>query len=302
MPAVKRILLATDLSPASVPAAEFAQRLASTVQGEVLLFHAVPWIPVPMEGAFEPQTYDRLMRESREEAVTALDRLGETVRVTGVSVAVRVSDGPAGSRIIEAVTEWRADVVVVGTHGRTGLNRILVGSVAEQVLQLAPCPVITVRPLPRSWAPDRRPLTRVIYPTDFSPAARRAWPWARAVAEAAGADIDLLHVMLEPVPDRHVDPAFVARAAEAIRRDAQKAVDEFLAGCGFPRERITVDLTTGVEADQIARRAEARRADLIVMGTHGRTGVLRLALGSVARRVLHTAPCAVLTVSPHVAD
>jgi nucleotide-binding universal stress UspA family protein len=301
LPAVKRILLATDLSPASVPAAEFVQRLAPAVQGEVLLFHAVPWIPVPMEGAFEPQTYDRLLRESRDEAVGALDRLGATIKAPAVPVAVRVVDGPPGSRIVEAAADWKADVVVVGTHGRTGLNRVLVGSVAEQVLQLAPCPVITVRPLPRVWAPGR-PLARLVYPTDFSPPARRAWPWARAVAEASGAEIDLVHVMMEPVPDRHVDPAFVARAAEAIRRDAQKAVDQFLAGCGFPRERITVELTTGVEADQIARRAEARQADLIVMGTHGRTGVLRLALGSVTRRLLHAAPCAVLTVSPHVAE
>jgi len=139
-----------------------------------------------------------------------------------------------------------------------------------------------------------------MFPTAFSDAARRAWPWARALAEATGAEVDLLHVLLEAAPDKHLDPAFLARVAAAIREDAQKSADRFLADCGLPRDRIHLLLVHGVETDQIVHWAQARSADLIVMGTHGRTGLLRLTLGSVARRVLHTAPCPVLTVGPQV--
>jgi nucleotide-binding universal stress UspA family protein len=158
---------------------------------------------------------------------------------------------------------------------------------------------VTVRPLPALPAPDAA-IRRIVYPTDFSPAARRAWSWARALAERTGADVDLVHVVLDVVPDRHVDPAFLARAAAAIRAEAEKSAEAFVAGCGLPAGRLSVHLVHGVEAEQIAHWAQARAADVIVMGTHGRTGVLRLALGSVARRVLHTAPCPVLTVGPEV--
>ena len=296
MTALKRILCGTDLSPASGPAWEFAQRLALATRAELLLLHVVPVIPVSMEGGFDPRTYQRLMKDGRMEAVAACDRLVASVVDRSLRVAVRTEDGPAAARILAVADSEGADLVVLGTHGRTGLSRLLVGSVAEHVVQLASCPVVTVRPLPGLAGSSGRPLARIMYPTDFSPASRKAWPWVKALAEVTGADVDLLHVLLEVVPDRHVDPAFLARAAEAIREDAQKSGDQFLAICGFPRDRIHVHLAHGVEADQIAHLAQARGADLIVMGTHGRTGLLRLALGSVTRRVLHAAPCPVLTV------
>jgi nucleotide-binding universal stress UspA family protein len=302
MTTLRRILCATDLSSASGPAWGFAQRLALATKADLLLLNVVPWLPVPLEGAFDPQTYQRLTDEGREEALTELDRLAHGDVDPSLRIVVRVEDGPAASRILAIAELEGADVVVLGTHGRTGLNRLFVGSVAEQVVQLAKCPVVTVRPLPEPEGRPARPLARLLYPTDFSPASRRAWPWARAIAEASGADVELVHVMIEVVPDRHMDPAMLARAAAAIREDAQRSADEFVADCGLPRERVAVHLAHGVEAEQVVHRAQARGADLIVMGTHGRTGLVRLALGSVTRRVLHTAPCAVLTVGPHVAE
>ena len=294
------ILCATDLSPASMPAWAFTQRLARATRARLGLVHVVPWIPVPLEGAFDAATYQRLIDEDRTAAREALDRLVRDAAGGAEGVSVHVEDGPPAARIVEVAERERADLVVVGTHGRTGLNRLLVGSVAEQVLQLAKTPVVTARPLPASPELPTPGLSRILYPTDFSPAARRAWPWARTLAEATGASVDVLHVMLDVVPDRHVDPAFLVQAEKAIREDAQRSADQFLAGCGLASDRVSAHLVHGVEAEQITHWAAARGADLIVMGTHGRTGVLRLALGSVARRVLHAAPCPVLTVGPEV--
>lgn len=302
MTGLRRILCATDFSAASSPAWEFAQRLALATKAELLLVHVVPWIRVPVEGAFDPRTYQRLIEEGRAEAVAACDRLVGSAIDRGLRVAVRIEDGPVVARILAVADGEGADVVVLGTHGRTGLNRILVGSVADQVVQLATHPVITVRPLPASGGSPRRPIARILYPTDFSLASRKAWSWVKALAEATGADVDLLHVLFEVVPDRHLDPALLAQAAGAIREDAQKSVEQFVETCGLPRARMHVHLGHGVEADQIVHRAQVSSADLIAMGTHGRTGLLRLALGSVTRQVLHTAACPVLTVGPHVPD
>ena len=112
-----------------------------------------------------------------------------------------------------------------------------------------------------------------------------------AVVRASPIPVLTVHGTAKPIKEA---------SAEAIREDAQKSADQFLAICGFPRDRIHVHLAHGVEADQIAHLAQARGADLIVMGTHGRTGLLRLALGSVTRRVLHAAPRPVLTVGPGI--
>jgi len=298
---LKRILCATDLSTASSPAWEFAQRLAAATKADLLLVHVVPPIPLPLEeGGFDPGTYERLVEEGRTQALSACDQLAGSAKTRGLKVTVHVDEGAAGPRILDTAERESADLVVLGTHGRTGLNRLLAGSVAEPVVQLSGRPVITVRPLPTAASLPDRPVGRILYATDFSPASRRAWPWAQALAERTGAEVDVVHVLLEVVPDRHLDPTFLAQAAERIRRDAQESVESFLESCGLPRDRVRVHFAHGVEADAIAHWAASAGADLIVMGTHGRTGLVRLALGSVARRVLHTAPCPVLTVGPHV--
>jgi nucleotide-binding universal stress UspA family protein len=295
MTTVRRLLCATDLSPASGPAWAFARRLARATGAELTLVHVLPLVPIPLEAGFDAATYQRLAEGDRQAAERQLDELAASA--PGLRVATRLVDGSPAQRILEVAAEWGADLAVVGTHGRAGLNRLLLGSVAEQVVQLARCPVVTVRsatPAPASEDPIRR----IVYPTDFSLAARHAWPWARALAEATGASVDLVHVLFDVVADRHVDPAFLARAAAAIRAEAQGSADRFVAGCGLPPARVSVHLLHGVETEQIVHWAQSRAADLIVMGTHGRTGILRLALGSVARRVLHAAPCPVMTVGP----
>jgi nucleotide-binding universal stress UspA family protein len=299
MPTLTRLLCATDLSPASGPAVEFAQRLAAVTRAELLLLNVVPPMPVPLEGGFDPGTYERLLEEQQAYARTGLEQLAERARQRGLGVTMHLEEGLPAPRILEAAERERADLVVVGTHGRTGLNRLLVGSVAEHVVQVSTRPVITVRPQLAGAAGPERPFGRILYPTDFSPAARRAWPWVRVLAERTDAQVEVLHVLLEVVPDHHLDPAFLAQAAARIRQDAEESMERFLADSGLPRARVRTQLGQGVEADAIVRAASAG-AELIVMGTHGRTGFLQLALGSVTRRVLHDAPCPVLTVGPKV--
>ena len=111
---------------------------------------------------------------------------------SGLTVRIRLEEGSPAERILEVATQEPADLLVVGTHGRAGLQRAMLGSIADRLVRQATCPVLTVRPMPeRQLAGEIR---RICYATDFSPTARAAWPWVVAIASAAGAEVDLVHV------------------------------------------------------------------------------------------------------------
>jgi nucleotide-binding universal stress UspA family protein len=214
----------------------------------------------------------------------------------------RVVEGSAAQRILDVAREERSDLIVVGTRGRTGVEGILLGSVADRVVRAASRPVVTVRPQPAAGRPAG--IARILYATDFSPTARAAWPWVLTLAEPTGAAIDLLHVTAQAVPDRHLPPDVLGRMARLLEEQGQTEAERFLQESErlrpgrLPRERVQVLIRTGVAGDQIAHWAQARGADLVVMGTHGWSGLLRWMLGSVAHHVIQVAPCPVLTVGP----
>ena len=216
---------------------------------------------------------------------------------SGLKVRIRLEEGgPPASRILEVATQEAADLLVVGTHSRTGLARAMLGSIADRIVRQAACPVLTVRPIPER-AP-RREIRRICYATDFSPTARAAWPWVVAIASAAGAEVDLVHVTFEPVADRHLPAETIGRMAQFLQEQGRIEVERFLERSTLPRERIHVHLSPGVAGEQIVHQAQERAADLIVMGTHGWSGIVRWMLGSVAHYVIQTAPCPVLTIAP----
>jgi nucleotide-binding universal stress UspA family protein len=297
MTTIKRILHATDFSPASEPAWTEARRLGRLFDAEIVVVHAIaPPILLPAEGYFPPQLYDELVESARRGAQEGFDRLLASAPGAGLKTRTRLVEGPPAQRILEVVTEVAADLLVVGTHGRTGLERVMVGSVADRLLRQASCPVLTVR---SALTPDPgTTLRRLCYATDFSPTARAAWPFAVAIATAASAVIDLVHVTFAPVPDRHLSPETIGRMAQLLHEQGRADVERFLAGTTFPRERVRMHLTHGVTGEQIVHRAREHGSDLIVMGTHGRSGAVRWMLGSVAQQVIQTAPCPVLTVAP----
>jgi nucleotide-binding universal stress UspA family protein len=140
---------------------------------------------------------------------------------------------------------------------------------------------------------------RLLHPTDFSPASRSAFERAVATAKADRGQLTLVHVISPVIPlagEGYVSPAVYDQMAEASRQWAQKKMDGLLARARKAGVKATGLLLEGVAHEAIVKAARARKADLIVMGTHGRTGVARFFLGSVAARVAATAPCPVLTV------
>lgn len=297
MTAIHRIVYATDLSSVSEPAWGEARRLGRLFGAEIVLLHVVPPpFILPAEGYFPPHLYEELVQNARRAAKDGFDRLLGTVAGSGLKVRIRMEEGPPAPRILEVMTEEAADLLVVGTHGRTGLQLALVGSVADRLVRQAKCPVLTVRPTPGSAL--RPEIRRICYATDFSPTARAAWPWVVAIASAAGAEVDLVRVTFEPVVDPHMSAETIGRMAKLLDEQGRIEVERFLEGSTLPRERVHVRLPRGVPGEQIVRRAQEHAADLIVMGTHGWSGLVRWMLGSVALHVIQTAPCPVLTIAP----
>jgi nucleotide-binding universal stress UspA family protein len=180
-------------------------------------------------------------------------------------------------------------LIVIGTHGRTGLSRVLMGSVAELVVRHAPCPVLTIRP-----ANEPTPYRHVLCPVDLSRPAREAMNLAADLVKPGGAGITLLHVLELPtsyagelpVPELHRD--LDARSALLLDR----WTDELKAKVNVP---VTLLNRIGRPGAQILAALEQDRTiELVVMGSHGHTGIERMLLGSVAEKVVRHARCPVL--------
>lgn len=139
----------------------------------------------------------------------------------------------------------------------------------------------------------------IVHPTDFSPASRAAFARAVALARDEGAELLVVHVLASVTPllgDGYMSPKTYEDLFRSIRAQAQKQLDKLLARAKAARVRARGLLLEGTAADAIVRAARTKHVQVIVMGTHGRTGLARLLMGSVAERVVGTAPCPVLTV------
>jgi nucleotide-binding universal stress UspA family protein len=173
MAAIRRILYATDFSPASGPAFMRALDLARANRAQLTALHVMaPPILYTPDGYALPETYDRLLADTRAAARKQLDRLVTRAKAAKVRARGLLLEGVAHDRIVRTARSSHADLVVIGTHGRTGLARLFLGSVASRVIATATCPVLSVR------AGTRR--------TASTAAARRARPTRRRAGRRRG--------------------------------------------------------------------------------------------------------------------
>lgn len=297
---IERILLATDFSACAARAQDYARFIALAASARLDILHVLEFQP-----GMDPEYHvnSLYLEELRKDAARQLERFAGEARGLGLRVAQREVLGIPSIRINEAAQETGADLVVLGTHGRTGLEHILLGSTAERVVRGASCPVLTVR-VP--YEPGRKPamgesggqpvsVKSLLVPVDFSDCSLDAWEYALQVAKLFKAKATLLHV-LEPV-SYGLD--FTLSHAQDERRMRER-LDTRLADMvgllekeGLAGQRI---LRGGVPADAILESAGREGCDLIVMGTHGRRGVSHFMSGSVAEAVLRRAVCPVLSV------
>ncbi len=280
---LQTILHPTDGSASAARALEVAVRLAAAHRASLLVLHA-----------------ELLHGESPREASAALDECVATAR--GLLRSLAGNESPqvhgiqtralfAHDAVLEAATARHADLVVMGTHGRSGLSRLLLGSSAERVLRHAPCPVLTVRA--RSAVPADAVFRKLLVPADFSDCSRRGLDAAVELATPESSTIHVVHVV-EPVPPMYYAGNVTSRFE--LDGDLRTRVDERLrAWAGDPRGAQYV-VTEGQPAVEISRLADDRKVDLIVMSTKGATGGEWLLVGSVTERVCRLANVPVLTI------
>lgn len=290
------IVAATDLSETAAAALQWAKEIAVDHQASLHLLHAsnlAGWATdyLEIDARIPTQIQDATRRSL--EAIAAQHRQG------GLKVSCEVALGEPCDVILSIAASRRADLIVVGTRGQRGLDYLLLGSTAQRVVQRATCPVLTVHP---QDAEKERPIRRILAATDFSVEAESALLASLALSSGAPADtqVILLHAYLVPYDLMGADGFVSAAAGLEQWQTAQADVEQRLESCSQQlRESGVAVETLGLEGyppEVVIDKARENAVDLIAMGTHGRTGLTHVLLGSTAERVIHRAPCPVLTV------
>lgn len=281
-----RLLVPIDFSAPSDAALDHARLFARAWGGALHLLHVTGDRTPPPAGG-DPHDEPAALRQIR-------DRLTDEDRQQRLTIRVVERAAPAEGILGYARTAG-TDLIVMGTHGRSGVAHLLLGSVAETVVRGAPCPVLTVRHAPRGAAP----FARILVPTDFSAPSDAALDLARIFQLRFGASIHLLHVLEdEQIAGPFGAEVFVTESpdARAARlRDARERLSHRISAVDQESRRVTSEILFGPTAGTIVHYAADTGFDLIVMGTHGRTGLAHLLMGSVAERVIRGAACPVMT-------
>lgn len=281
---ISRILVPTDFSAQADAALAYARLFGKTFNASLHLLHVTPDLPPPHAAANLPDGRLPALKELR-------DRVPRDPWCRYATVRLAEGTDPA-SHITHYAKDASIALIVMGTHGRGGVARLVMGSVAEKVVRTAPCPVLTVHGAAGSSVGFRR----ILVPTDFSAASRAALDVALLLAARFEAPLHLLHVL----PEIYVNggsEAFTAEAPEVRTLRLVNARERLThrIPVDFRPSRVTTEVIFGAPAETIAAYAEDNHFDLIVMGTHGRKGMAHLLVGSVAERVVRTAQCPVMT-------
>ena len=287
------ILVPAAGSDESEPAVQIALALTQVWNAAIVLLWAwegIPGLQTLVDGDVAKTITDREVND-REERLHAL--AARYLHPAGIDVHYRVPVGDPTEQIIRAADETEARAVVMTTHGRSGFKRWRLGSVASRVLRDVAVPTVLYRPHAEGIIPTR--LRRILVPVDGSELSESALPEAAALARAAGASLRLLRAVPMVVPLTPIPVSAVYdQANDATRRSAElylTSLCEDQTDLDVERRIVQGDATAAV-------LHEAEDADLIVMASHGRGGVVRVALGSVSDAVVRASPVPVMIVPP----
>lgn len=284
---IKNILVPYDFSPGSSQALSYALNLVDRNDANLHMVYAEVLHGQPFDSEKElPSDRKKIQTHLQKNAADLPEHRLVCEVVHGVAVA------PA---LLDYAEENDIDIIVMGTHGRRGVQRMFIGSVAEEMVRLATCPVLTIRQ--QKTQPEAQPISSILAPVDFSEHSREALHYARVLANSYGAGT--LHHVVEEI----LNPAFYGRGAHSgyelspdIEDRAIKHLEHFYQNTQGPDVDVHFVALPGSAIPSIVHQAEDEGHDLIVMATHGRTGFEHFTMGSVAEKVVRRAPCPVFTV------
>lgn len=300
---IRRILCPIDFSDFSRHALDHAVAIARWYDSTVTLLHVQPILPVVAHSpAAAIPTPVALTPQAREALLASMRRFADTEVGSSVPLEMEIAEGDVDTEILAA--SKGTDMLVMGTHGRSGFERLVLGSVTEKVLRKAECPVLSVPRRISDVVPAPSVLfKRVVCAIDFSDCSIHALNYAMSIAQEADARLTVLHVVETP-PTALLDTHETVRggphslqefihAAEEERRERLEAAvpDAVRSYCD-----VETVMAVGKPYREILRVAQERDSDLIVIGIHGRGATDLLFFGSTAQHVVRQATCPVLTL------
>ena len=298
---MQKILFPTDFSDTTSAALGHALMLADRFHAELIMLHAAPAHEKPQDIRF-PEIYP------------AADELQETledqlVQIFGVEPAhklrlqrvVHQNNNPTQEICAFAETQ-QIDLIIMGTHGRSGLSHLFAGSVAEEVVRKANCPVMTVRAGKK--AAEVSPYFDILVPIDFSLHSQKALRYGRTLALLFDATLHLLHVLDKPILPSHYglgEDSLMQLHPEAPHRSREEML-RLLEQWGSVRVKHQIHLREGRAYHEIVDFAAKQQVDLLVMGTHGLSGLEHFLLGGTTEKVMRHVSCPVLAVKMQERD
>jgi nucleotide-binding universal stress UspA family protein len=283
----RNILFATDFSPAAAQAVPYVKRIAKRYDADVVALYVRPAVVNPM---MEPATWP--VDTEAAKAQDAFRRQELLDSFAGIRTKVLIEEGSIDLCLKSAMEANHTDLVVIGTRGRTGAAKLLLGSVAEEIFRTVTCPVLTVGPHATMTGGMTGPIREILYATDFSPESAHAAAYAVSLAQEFQSRLILLHVIPKQKPGDLVSATDVTTSSEQLLR---KMVSPEAAFWCKPEYFVL----RGDPAEQIIEFAKLREPDLVVLGVRPESGVPGAATHlpiATAHKVVSHAPCPVLTV------
>lgn len=298
---INSILVPIDFSELSQEALVNAASFAKLFGAKLTLLHVVEPMTTPDFPYSSP-----LLMEGGEMLVNAKHRLDRFVKAQGIDASLvakgLVTQGRSYHEITECARTLKSDLIIISTHGYRGIKHVLLGSTTEHVVRHAPCPVLVLRHKKSANALRRKKIVqkwqKILVPLDFSEYSMSALNYAIAYARRFHAELTLLSAVHPTFCFTAADDEAVmyAELVADIRRETKARMSKLLKERRFRRLKVRSLIHTGDPRTEILDAAVHRGADLIILSTHGRTGLKHVLLGSVAEYVVRNAPVAVLVV------
>jgi nucleotide-binding universal stress UspA family protein len=293
---IQRVLCPVDFSETSRHALDHALAVAKWYEARVTVLHVIHPLLV-----LDPPVL--FVEASREPALTDVGSMRERLRKwldaanAPGNIEIAIDEGNPVLRILSHAASLPADLIVMGTHGRSGFDRFALGSVAEKVLRKAGCPVVTVPP--PAIATSVVPVKRLLCPVDFSESSLAALRFAFSLARESDARLTILHAVEWPASDEASVVEHVFKLPD-VRRQLEKDSHDRLASL-IPADvrpwcQPVTKVVFGRPHVTILNIATEERADLIVMGVRGRAAMDLTLFGSTTNQVVRRANCPVLTL------
>ena len=290
---IRLILCPIDFSEFSLRAYRYAVSVAEHYQARLVALHIVElWLHPSLSFAPSATVYDGWRKSLHEQGKKQLQEFAENHTHEETQLEIMVEQGIAADSILTFAREHRADGIIMGTHGRRGYDRLMLGSVTDRVLRNDPCPVLVVNKLPddpsatEELGGEHR-LNRILFCTDFSDNSGQALTYAISATTEYDAELTLMHV-LEEIPNATKTEQAIGAAMEQLERLIP------------PEERKTLKtklvVRVGKPYEQIIQLAKEAHIDIVAMGVRGRDTLDLAIFGSTTYRVMQLGPCPVLAV------